>query len=443
MPTSVNNKIYKLGNRSPVARAGNVIIELPAPHSPTQQEVIEWPGSGVILGGRRWGKSNAGVQRILRCIGKRPGNYWWLGISWKSASMKVAWDLLCQYTSQAPGTIINHTNYEIRLMDGSQIWARTAERPESLAGAGIMGAVMDEMTLMPENVWTEYLQGTLLDYRGWVLMMGVPKGENWASRLWRKTNSGGMGPNWKAWHVTSYQNPRINPADIDEVRRNAPDLIFRQEYLAEVIDDIGQVFRGVLATATAVRQERAIPGHTYVGGLDVARLHDFTVVTIIDVTLMEVCYMDRFSQLDFDFQEVRVQAVSDLFGVYNWTIEETGLSMQMAERLGKRGMRVTPFSTSNKSKDVIVQGLSVDIQQMTLKLLPPDDPVGMIAIGELQAYTMAQMANGGWKYGAPEGENDDCVMSIALARYGTIGNKPLNFDWSPVSIKQESVWRVR
>jgi hypothetical protein len=419
MPASVNNKTYRLGDRSPVAKSGNVVIELPAPHSPWQQEVIEWPGSGVIFGGRRSGKTHGLVQRILRANSRRPGMYWWVGLSWKSASMKVAWELLCDYTSRAPGTVINHTNYEIRLMDGSQIWARTAERPESLAGAGIMGAVMDEVTLMPENVWTEYLQGTLLDYGGWALLGGVPKGENWASRLWRKTNSGGMGPNWKAWHVTSYQNPRINPADIDEVRRNAPDLIFRQEYLAEILDDIGQVFRGVLQAATAFRQERGIPGHTYVGGLDVARLHDFTVLTVIDTTLMEVCYMDRFSNLDFDFQEMRVKAVTELFPLTNLTVEETGLSMQMAERLGKQ-MNVTKFKTGNASKDLIVQALSVAIQQPnTLKLLPPDDPVGAVAIGELQSYTMEQMAGGAWKYGAPSGENDDCVMSLALAYSGT------------------------
>lgn len=435
-------------NKNKIEKGG--VIELPAPHSAGQREMIEWTGSGVALCGRRWGKSTGMVYKMLRAASQRPGLYFWVGLSWKSASMKIAWDLLESYSAQAikaagllPESMINHTNSEIRWPNGSQIWARTAERPESLAGAGIMGAIFDEFTLAPERVFTEYLEGTLLDYNGWILLGGVPKGENWGARLWRKAQSGQMGPNWKAWHFTSYDNPLIDPKGIDEVKRNAPELIFKQEYLAEIVDDIGQVFRGVLAAATAVRQERAVPGHTYVGGLDVARLHDFTVISIIDVTLMEVCWMDRFSQLDFDFQEVRVQAASDLFGVYNWTVEETGLSMQMAERLGKRGMRVTPFSTSNKSKDVIVQGLSVDIQQMALKLLPPDDPVGMVAIGELQAYTMTQMANGGWKYGAPEGDHDDCVMSIALARYGTVGNKPLSFDWSPVSIKQESVWRVR
>ena len=424
MQTSANNKTYRLGDRAPVAKAGQYTIELPSPHSPMQREIIEWPGNAVVLGGRRYGKTNAGVQRLLRCITQHPGSLvWWCGISWKSASMKVAWDLLCQYTSRAPGTTINHTNYEIRLMDGSQIWARTAERPESLAGAGIRAAVFDEFSLSPERVWTEFLQGTLLDYGGSCCFLGVPKGENWASRLWRKTNSGEMGPNWKAWHFTSYDNPRINPADIDEVRRNAPDLIFRQEYLAEIIDDAGAVFRGVTAAATAVRQDRGIPGHTYVGGVDVARLHDYTVVTMIDLTLMEVCYQDRFSQLDFDFQEMRIAAICELFGPSALTIEETGLSMQIVENLGKRNLNVVPFKTSNNSKDIIVQALSVAIQQQTLKLLPIDDPVGAVTIAELQAYTMRQLENGGWKYGAPDGEHDDCVMSLAFALRGTI-SKP-------------------
>lgn len=415
-------------NKNKIEKGG--VIQLQPPHSPGQREMIEWPGSGVALCGRRWGKSTGAVYKVLRAASQRPGLYFWVGLSWKSASMKIAWDLLEGYSAQAikaagltPESMINHSNFEIQWPNGSQIWARTAERPESLAGAGIMGAVFDEFTLAPENVWTEYLQGTLLDYGGWILLTGVPKGENWGSRLWRKANSGGMGPKWKAWHFTSYDNPKINPEDIDEVRKNAPDLIFRQEYLSEILDDIGQVFRGVLQAATAFRQERGIPGHTYVGGLDVARLHDFTVLTIIDVTLGEVCYMDRFSQLDFDFQEMRVKAVTELFPLANLTVEETGLSMQMAERLGKQ-LNVTKFKTGNNSKDVIIQALSVAIQQPnTLKILPPDDPVGVVAIAELQAYTMEQMAGGAWKYGAPEGEHDDTVMSLALA-YSGVKVKP-------------------
>jgi hypothetical protein len=36
--------------------------------------------------------------------------------------------------------------------------------------------------------------------------------------------------------MTSYDNPLINPSEIDDARLTLPDNVFRQEYLAEFID---------------------------------------------------------------------------------------------------------------------------------------------------------------------------------------------------------------
>jgi len=315
--------------------------------------------------------------------------------------MKTAWDILEWYSKQAmvslgykPGKFINKSNFEIRWPNGSQIWARTAENPESLAGAGIRGAVVDEFTLMPEEVWTEYLQGTLLDYGGWVLFMGVPKGENWGSRIWRRSKSGEMGEGWRAWHATSYDNPYIRKEEIDAVRMNAPDIIFRQEYLAEIVDDIGQVFSGVGEAATGILQVRGKEGHVYVGGVDIARQNDFTVVTVIDVTLGEVCYIERFNRLSLEYQEERIMEVGRRFGVSVLVVEETGIGMHMSERLGSRGLSVVAFKTSNKSKDVIISSLKAAIEGGGLKLLSEENEVGRIAVGEMRSFGMKQLAGG-------------------------------------------------
>lgn len=71
---------------------------------------------------------------------------------------------------------INRSSYEVRVPGLGEIWFRTADNPSSLAGEGIQGAVVDEFSLMREAVWTEYLEGTLLDHQGWAAFSGVPKG---------------------------------------------------------------------------------------------------------------------------------------------------------------------------------------------------------------------------------------------------------------------------
>src|SRR5262245_36313526 len=80
---------------------------------------------------------------------KMPGIYWWVGVSWKSASMKRAWRLL--KVRLRGFSVIREADKEIHLPNGTQIWLRTADNLSSLAGEGLRGAVLDEFTLMDER----------------------------------------------------------------------------------------------------------------------------------------------------------------------------------------------------------------------------------------------------------------------------------------------------
>jgi len=51
-------------------------------------------------------------------------------------------------------------------------------------------------------------------------------------------------------------------------------------------------------------------------------------------------------------------------------------------------------------------------ERQTMGLL--DDPV---LLAELDAYTMERLPSGSWRYGAPSGLHDDCVMALALAHW--------------------------
>ncbi len=214
-------------------------LTLPKPHSDGQQQILDWHGHGVAFCGRRYGKTEIAVLKLFTCATTKPGLYWWVGLSWRSASMKRAWRLLKKYTRQVwkavgekPDKHIRESDKELHLPGGGEIWLRTAERPDSLAGEGIRGVVLDEFSLMAENVWTEYIAPTLLDFGGWALFVGVPKGLNWASRLWRQAKSRA---GWKAWHFSSYDNPLLSKAAIDELASGLPERLRRQEIGAEVI----------------------------------------------------------------------------------------------------------------------------------------------------------------------------------------------------------------
>lgn len=363
----------------------------------------------VVYAGRRWGKTELGTASIIRGIAQRPGLYWWVGLSWRSASMKRAWRILCKRLR--PIARVREVEHEIKLTNGSQIWMRTAENIESLAGEGVTGVVVDEFTLMCERMWTEYVRATLADRQGWALFIGVPKGNGWGQRLWLRGQNAEQG--WASWQLPTSSNPFIPASEIEAARRDLPERMFRQEFLAEVLADGGGVFRRVTESATATEQSAAIPDHDYIMGADWGKTNDFTVLSVIDVTTGEQVAMDRFNQIDYAVQRQRLMALAERFNVRSVIAERNSMGEPIIEQLQRDGVPVQAFLTTNASKSAIIEGLALAFERGALRVLPNETQTA-----ELLAFESERMPSGMLRYGAPEGLHDDCVMSLALAWSG-------------------------
>lgn len=414
----------------------DIDIELIAPHSIGQEELILTDLNSVTFAGRRWGKTEAGVQRIYKSAFDKPGIYWWVGLTWRSASMKRAWRIIKEIAramyraiGEDPSDYIREVDKEVRLPNGAEIWMRSAERPEALAGEGIMGVVLDEFSLMKEMVWVEYVEASLLDNKGWAMFIGVPKGENWAALLWRKA-AGRAG--WIQRNYSTYENPFLESKRIDEIRANTPERWFMQEYLAKVIDDAGGVFRRVSEAATAIEQHEAIKAkpasngskeeaaHQYVFGVDWGQQHDFTVISVVDLALRHVVHQDRFNKIDYIIQSERLKMLAKRFNPVTIIAEANSMGAPIIERLRNDGLDVRPFYTTNSTKEQIIRDLQTAFEIGEIKIIPDDT-----LIGELQAYEQQQTPSNNWKFSAPDGMHDDCVMALALAWHAAKRSEPI------------------
>ena len=88
-----------------------------------------------------------------------------------------------------------------------------------------------------------------------------------------------------------------------------PSDTFRQEFLAEFLDDSGAVFRRI---RDAVKGDFEEPDHEnkrYTMGVDLAKHVDYTVLTVVD-QFGHLCYLDRFNQIDYKFQKERIIATA-------------------------------------------------------------------------------------------------------------------------------------
>jgi hypothetical protein len=83
------------------------------------------------------------------------------------------------------------------------------------------------------------------------------------------------------------------------------------------------------------------------------------------------------------------------------------------EALQAEGLPIISFTMNARSKDNLIQRLSAAFDSGTLSIVN-----NQTLIDQLQNYRVKHMPWGGWRYGPPPGEYDDCVISLALAWHG-------------------------
>jgi len=386
---------------------GEIRVQMPGLHSGQRRVAQDDARFRVLACGRRWGKTRLGSALCLE-TGLNGGRAWWVAPSYPVSS--VGWRLVRRLAAQVPGTEIRQVERIATLPGGGTVQVRSADNPDSLRGEGLDFLVMDECAFIKEAAWSEALRPSLSDREGRALFISTPKGRNW---FWREYQKGlASEPGYSSWRFETSDNPYIPPDEIEAARYSLPDRIFRQEYLAEFIDDAGGVFLGVMAAATAERAEYD-PEHSYVMGADWGKHNDFTVISVIDATAGAMVEMERFNQIDYTLQVGRLQALHARYPGASIIAERNAMGDPLVEQLLSLGLPVSPFTTTNASKKSAVEALALAIERGDLRVLP--DP---ILVGELQAFEAKRLPSGMLRYEAPDGMHDDTVISLALAWYG-------------------------
>ena len=384
-------------------------VEMPSLHEGQRAVWQDEHRYHVLACGRRWGKTRLGA---LRCTATAlsGGRAWWVAPSYPVAN--IGWRMIKRLAQQVPGVKLRLVDREVTMPNGGTVQVRSADNPDSLRGEGLDLVVLDECAFIKQAAWGEALRPALTDRQGRALFISTPKGRNWFWRLWQRgTNEGD--DEWQAWRFPTSANPFIPEVEIEAAEDGLPDRIFRQEYLAEFIDDAGGIFRGVVAAATSTEQAEAVEGHDYVFGVDWAKHRDWTAIMVIDATDKALVYMDRFNQIDYVTQVGRLQALYEKFNPGQIIAERNSMGEPLVEQLQRMNLPVQPFTTTNASKAQAIDALALAFERQELSILA--DPV---LIGELQAFEAKRLPSGMLRYAAPEGMHDDTVIALALAWSG-------------------------
>ena len=365
----------------------------------------------VLSAGRRWGKTRLGVNECLDAASKG-GRAWWVSPSYKTS--EVGWRPLRQIARKIPNAEVRLVDRMVTLPGGGFVAVRSADNPDSLRGEGLDFVVMDECAFMQKEAWTEAIRPALSDRLGKALFISTPKGRNWFWEVYQRGIRGEEG--WQSWTFPTVSNPYIEASEVEAAKRDLPEIIYRQEYLAEFIESDGGVFRRVQEAAILEPQEPQA-GRQYIAGVDVASSVDYTVVTVMDVETRSMVYMDRFNRVDYPVLISRLESVYKRYNLSSMIVESNSIGRPVIDELVARGLNIVPFLTTSATKQGIIQNLQSAFENGQILVL--DDPV---LIGELLSFESKRNASGSFSYSAPDGMHDDCVLALAIAWSGLSGS---------------------
>mgnify|MGYP003434306731 FL=1 len=383
---------------------GKLILYKPHPKQLEIHQAIDGDGKYFIVSiGRQFGKTMLGQNQALKWCVENSWKVGWISPTYKQCK-KVFKEIVralgkCPFVSR-----INHSDLIIEFNNGGVLVFYSAEAYDTIRGETFDAEVCDEFAFYKSQAWDEVLKATVLVRGKKVLIISTPRGKNQFYRIFNmaKDNS-----NYKSFFGTSYDNPFINVSEIEDARKSLPDHIFRQEYLAEFLDDGSSVFRNIKECI-----KKGTESQIYYAGVDLGRVDDWTVLTIVDQNNNEV-FSDRWRHMEWSSIVSNVVKALNVYKPYT-LIESNGAQDAIYEQIRNAvsfpKTKVEPFITTSQTKQAIVEDLIVCFEQKSLGIIGYE-----WQLNELEVFTYEyNVKTRTIKYSAPTGLHDDYVMSRAI-----------------------------
>ena len=395
------------------------------PH-PEQMEIHKARGKRfrTVCTGRRFGKTLCLAAELLDRGGcEKGGEYGWVAPTYNVAergieAFRMIADGFVNVCGRAPSRV------EFTGPVGPvRVWFLSADNPDNIRGFGFQGLVIDEAASIPRDVWHYVLRPTIAQTLGWAVFVSTPKGRNWFYDLFTRGQDPGE-KDYASFTFPSKASPYFPAKEWDEAKRTLPEDVFRQEYMAEFLEDSAGVFRNV--DGCLIAPPDGTEARQVVIGCDIAKHTDWTVLIAMDAASGRCFAMERFNQLDWPIQKERIVTFAR-----KWRgrviLDATGIGDPIYDDLKWVLPDIEPFKLTPMSKTELVQRLIVAIEQrqvswpgevVTAKTAKRCDGDWEILTAEMKRYEYSIGPTGGISYGAPSGYHDDCVMGLALANHG-------------------------
>lgn len=170
---------------------------------------------------------------------------WWSEINWRLQPMVSSKD---------------STLKQIKTLTGGKLDVWSFDNPDSGRGRKYHLVLIDECEKGGnfEVAWKQSIRPTLTDYKGSAWFFSTPQfGRTFFKELF---NYQDRLDDWKSWKFTTYDNPYIDPAEVDAAKNELDPLTFACEYMAEDVDLSNKPFAYCFDKTRHVKPVKYEPG---------------------------------------------------------------------------------------------------------------------------------------------------------------------------------------
>jgi hypothetical protein len=383
-----------------------------------QTQILNHPARfTVTIASTKSGKTASHIvwlfEQALQC--KANQSVWWVAPTHGQA--KIAFDRMKVQISDRSIYKANETNLVLTLINGVKIEFKTGEKPDNLYGDDVYAFVFDEFTRARETAWYA-LRSTITATGGRGKFIGNAKGKkNWGYKLAMKAKSE-QDKDFKYFKIDAYDaaaagmktkdgKPFIE--EIEAAKRDLPENVFNELYLAEASEDGSNPFGMKYIAAICYPELSTEPPVCF--GIDVANKVDFVSIIGLD-KLGTMCSYRNFQKTGWPHTIATIKNLPNI----PMAMDSTGVGDVVLSQVEQVQTQVEGYVFTPQSKQRLMEGLAVGIQSR--KLLIADDGDVVNGTGKLR-HQLEQFeivyTRTGVQYSAPEGDHDDDVCALALA----------------------------
>lgn len=377
------------------------------------QAVIQNYGKWVVVKSRRQvGKSALLKALLLYSSLKNGGAVSILCSPVISQSRKIFEEIL----KMASGLIkqSNASLLSVTFINESKIEFVSAEQGASVRGKTIKGGgllVVDEAAFISDDFFYGVLVPTTNVYKASIILTSSPfVKKGFFYELFNTPNENTLTFDWCNYDTSKY----LSVETLEMYRSSLPRRIFQTEYMGEFADGDSYIFGDF---KDCISNDYQYQGGDVILGVDwgSGSGEDYTVISVIEkqqekiVLLKQIAFNDKGP-------EATIEEIKHLNAFYNAKhilVERNSIGKIYLDLLRKQLKNVKPFDTTNSSKNVIINNLSLLLERKELVLLNDRE-----LIAELSFFQSKVTKNGSVIYSAPNGQHDDRVMSLAIGLYG-------------------------